>query len=497
MGETMQKRKKTGFTMVEMMVAMFLSTIVLSAIYGVWIRIQREIARSNTRQTLQNEMRTAANYLQKDLKSVKEGTFEAPGGQSADGSSLHIIFERFKETEDDKIAQDSTENVEYRLSDGLLTRKTDTSLKILSVSIEGMQIVKSIDAADLGATDLETTDKDFRAGREAKLDVNIVGRKSIPGSRDEVYHVERTSLVMRDEYYKKANRSFVSNFDLAKLEKDAVVEVDASQDATFGPGGAYSEEQLRALSNDQLTGLESTQRDLIRQAQDSITEMNTAIDSTDTGESGWSKFWQGVNVFSTTEGEQVRDLRKDLADADTKDQVNSVLNKLSDYTRDKEEQFLIRSVPGYSSMSAAQKDLYKEAYEMKLQDRTIDGSYKLLSEQAAKDGKTPPEAPQKIIDVATGIAEGEGSKTYIDEAGNTVQISNEASSTRSTSDLKSAYDNIDLSWMGEFNKEPDDVGIYNAAKSLISQGKAKLNVIELRDTSEDNVALIQQVKTGR
>ena len=492
----MKNRRKTGFTLVEVMVAIFLSTIVLTAIYGVWIRVQREIAKSHARQTLQSELRTASNYLQKDLKSVKEGTFEAPGGQSTDGSSLHITFERFKESEEGKIAQDSTEKVEYNLSDGLLTRKSTTDLKILSVNVESMQITKSVDAASLGATDLESTDEDFRAGREAKLEINIVGRKNIAGSREEMYHVERTSVVMRDEFYKKTNKNFVSNFDLAKLEKDAVVEVDNSQDASFGPGGAMNEEQLRSLNDDQLTGLENTQKELIEQANDSIDEMNNSIDDTDTGEGNLSKFGQWLNFFSTTEGEKVRGLRSDLEKADSQDEVKSVINKLTDYTKDKEENFLSRSVPGYSSMSAAQKDLYKEAYEMKLQDRTIEGSHQELVKQAEKDGKTPPEAPQKIIDVATGQAEGEGSRTYVDENGKEIQISNEANSSRSTTDLRNAYNNINLSWMGEFNKEPEEVGIYNAAKSLISQGKAKLNVIEMRDTSSENVALIQRVKAS-
>ena len=492
----MKNRRKTGFTLVEVMVAIFLSTIVLTAIYGVWIRVQREIAKSHARQTLQNELRTASNYLQKDLKSVKEGTFEAPGGQSADGSSLHVTFERFKESEEGKIAQDSTEKVEYRLSDGLLTRKSTTDLKILSVNVESMQITKSVDSASLGATDLESTDEDFRAGREAKLEINIVGRKNIAGSREEMYHVERTSVVMRDEFYKKTNKNFVSNFDLAKLEKDAVVEVDNSQDASFGPGGARNEEQLRSLNDDQLTGLENTQKELIKQANDSIDEMNNSIDDTDTGEGNLSKFGQWLNFFSTTEGEKVRGLRSDLEKADSQDEVKSVINKLTDYTKDKEDNFLSRSVPGYSSMSAAQKDLYKEAYEMKLQDRTIEGSHQELVKQAEKDGKTPPEAPQKIIDVATGQAEGEGSQTYVDESGKEIQISNEANSSRSTTELRNAYNNINLSWMGEFNKEPEEVGIYNAAKSLISQGKAKLNVIEMRDTSTENVALIQRVKAS-
>jgi len=490
----MKSHRNRGFTLAEVMVAIFLSTILLTAIYGVWIRVQREIARSNTRQTLQSELRAAANSLQKDLKSIREGSFEAPGGQAADGTSLNVRFERFKETEDGKIAQDTTEKVEYRLSDGLLTRTSPSDVKILSVHVESMQIAKSVDAAGIGAGDLESTDEDFRAGREAKLDINIVGRKIITGTRDEMYHVERTSVVMRDEYYKKTNKNFMSNFDLAKLNKDEIVEKDATQDASFGPGGAMNEEQLRSLNDDQLNGLESTQKGLIQQAKDSIDDMNESIDDTDTGESGWSKFWNGVAFWDTNEGEKVRGMRSDLEKADSQADVKKVLDNLGEYTKDKEESFLGKSVPGYSSMSAAQKDLYKEAYEMKLQDRAIEGSHNVQVEQAEKDGKTPPDKPVKVIDIVTGAAEGEGSKTYEDEDGKQVTISGASGSSRSTAELKSAYDSIDLSWMGEFNKEPDDVGIYNAAKSLISQGKAKLNVIEMRDTSEDNVELIQKVK---
>ena len=133
--------------------------------------------------------------------------------------------------------------------------------------------------------------------------------------------------------------------------------------------------------------------------------------------------------------------------------MKSVLTKLNEYTKDKEETFLSRSVPGYSSMSAAQKELYKEAYEMKLQDRTIEGSHQELVKQAEKDGKTPGSA-SKIIDVATGDAEGQGSQTYVDGEGNTVQIDDEANSSRSTTELRNAYNNINLGWMGEFNKEP-------------------------------------------
>ncbi|MDD3000102.1 MAG: hypothetical protein PHV05_13650, partial [Candidatus Riflebacteria bacterium] len=275
---------------------------------------------------------------------------------------------------------------------------------------------------------------------------------------------------------------------------------DTTQDASFGPGGLLSEEQLQSLTKDQLTGMEETQNGLIKQAQDSLKEMNSAISDTDTGEGFWSKLGSALNIFSTSEGEKVRDLRADLKGADTKTDVKDVLTKLEKYTKDKEEDFLSRSIRGYSSMSAAQKDVYKEAYEMKLQDRTLEGSHKLLVEQAEKDGTKPPETPTKIIDIATGKAVFESediATTYTDGDGNVVNISGDSSSTRSNADLRTAYDAINLGWMGDFNEEPEEVGIYSAAKSLISQGNAKLNVIEMRDTSQENLDLIKKVKASK
>ena len=65
-----QNRKK-AFTLVEVMVAVLLLTVVLTAIYQVWSKVQQGIARSHTRQALQTELRNAANYMSNDFKSIK------------------------------------------------------------------------------------------------------------------------------------------------------------------------------------------------------------------------------------------------------------------------------------------------------------------------------------------------------------------------------------------------------------------------------------------
>jgi type II secretory pathway component PulJ len=469
-------------TLVEVMVAIFISTIVLTAIYGVWIRVQRQIARSNAKQTLQHELRTAANHLAKDLKAIREGTFEAPPGeQSADGTAMKISFDRFIETEDEKIAQDSTTKVEYSLKNGLLTRKTDDSLDILSVNVDSMIIARAVDEASLGATDLESTDEDFKAGREAMLDVAITGKKRIAGSRDEMYHIERTSLVMRDEYYKNTNKTYISNFDLAKLETDEVMVNDSSQDVNFGPGGAFTLEQLENLDPDQLRGMRDTQNELYNQANEAFNNINDNINNTETG----NDFLDTLAFWSDSEGEKVADMKDDLEDADTQEEVEAAVNALETYAEGKEESFLSRSVSGWSSMSQEDKMLYKKAYDLKVQDRAI----KAANEKAKEDNPDAEESPM-MIDLVTEVQD----QTYEDESGTqTISASQNEELQEEARELKDAYDRISLDWMGEFGDEDEEIQAYNAVKSLITQGRSKLDTIEMRDQAKENRDLIDQV----
>ncbi|GAB4269712.1 MAG: hypothetical protein Kow0029_05910 [Candidatus Rifleibacteriota bacterium] len=475
----MTRKNKRAMTLVEVMVATFLSTIVLTAIYGVWTRVSRQIARSNAKQTLQNELRRAANYMEKDFKAIKEGTFEAPPGeQSADGTSIKISFDRFIETQDGKIAQDSTERVEYRLSNGLLTRTSDTDKKILSTNVESLVIAKAVDEASLGATDLETTDEDFKAGREAMLDISITGKRKIAGSSNEVYHIEKTSLVMRDEYYKKTNKTYVSNFDLAKLEKDDVMTADNTQDAQFGPDGQLNLEQIKDLDKDQLEGMKATQEDLLRQANESIDSINQNIDDTETG----NNFLDTLAFWSDSEGEKVAKMKKELENADTTEELKNAVKALEDYASQKEEVFLGRSVPGWNTMSQEDKMLYKKAYDMKVQDRTI----KAANEAAKKDNPDAKESPL-MIDLATQVQD----QTYEDETGTqTISASQNQALQEEAAALRRAYDNIDIGWMGEFGEEDEEVQAYNAAKSLVNQGKSKLDIVDMRDNAQKNIETI-------
>ncbi len=491
----MIKRTKRGITLIEMMVAVFISTIVLAAVYGVWMRVQRQIARSHAKQTLQNDLRAIANQMEKDFKAIKEGSFEAPPGeQSADGTSMHISFDRFVETEEGKIAQDSTMHVDYLLRNGMLIRTTDSSQKILSVNIDTLTLTKAVDEASLGATDLESTDEDFKAGREAKLDIAIAGKKRISGSVDEMYQIERTSLVMRDEYYRKTNKSYVSNFDLAKKNVDEVMVNDSSQDANFAPNAEYTEEMLSALDADQLRGMRATQEGILGQANDAFNQINDDINRTDCGvggagatadEVGAALFgWLGAEVEDST---LVFRMKERLKSAQNATDVVNVTQELESFAADKERDFYALAIPGYSSMSDEDKMLYKKAYDMKVQDRTIAKANDKMREENPDHQDIP-----NMIDTYTSAQ----STEITDEQGTRTISADENQRNSDADEVRSAYDRITLDWMDDDDRK-DEVEAYDAAKILISQARAKRDTIEMRDRSERNIALIDNALNRR
>ena len=481
------KNRKRAFTLVEVMVAVLLLTVVLTAIYQVWSKVQQGIARSHTRQALQTELRNAANFMSNDFKSIKfsEDTFKLT--ESEDGKSFSMSFERFVENKDeekDKLVMDIVDTVKYDLKNNILTRIGDKKTKILSSHCDGVSISRAAaDASDSGA--LENSDEDFKAGREAQLDITITGKKIVPGNGEEMYHVEKTSVVMRNEYSKKVNKTFISTFDLTKKETDEVIQEGNNQ--MLEVGGLLDPEFLKTLDDDVLSGMDEEQKALLQQAEDSLDDLNDSIDDTDTGESGWSKFWGSVAFWSESEGEKVRGLRSDLSDAKTEDEVKSVKEKLEQYTKDKEVDFLSASTGGrYNRMEPEEKELYKRAYDMKVQDRNLEGGYNKLVEE--KGEEEAGEKPSLMIDTLTGqntssvtIQNSDGTTSTI--AGNTVSEENQK--------LIDAYNSIDLSWMGEYGEEEDDVGIYNAARQLISEADSKIDLIRLRDNCNTNIANIE------
>ena len=477
-------RNKAAFTLVEVMVGIMLTTIVLTSIYLVWSRVQRGIQRSHTRQVLQNEMRNIANYMQNDFKSIKydEETFSLSEG---DNGNFTMSFDKFKEVgeNEEKLTSDSVEKVTYTLKNSMLTRSGNNT-KILSVHCDGVNIVRSSETST-GDTELEDFDEDFKAAREAKLDIEITGRMTVKGTGEEMYHVEKTSVVMRNEYSKNVNKTFVSTFDLTKKDLSEVVVAGDASSLQIG-NGVLDLEYLKTLNDDVLSGMLSSQNDMLKSTLEQLERLNDAIDDTDTGEGALEKFGDWLAFWSEDDGEKVRNYRDKLADAESKSDVEAAQKEIKKYTDEKEEEFLKNSVTGYDKMTQQQKDIYKKAYDMKVQDRNIKGAHDKQVENA-KEGETI-EEPKYVIDTLKGNSNAEeyeiigkdGQKdTALTSASNEMTEENKA--------VVAAYEEINLDWMGEFGEEKEEVGAYNAAKSLLTQADTKLDVINMRDNCLANI----------
>ena len=510
---------KRAFTLVEIMVAIMMTTIVLTSIFMVWSKIQRGISRSATKQKLQNELRKVANYMQNDFKSIK---YEADTFKISEPTDTNFTmsFEKFKDTEDNKLAQDSTEKVTYEKKGNMLVRTADKS-NILTMSCDEITIQQAKEE-NTGLGD------DFEAAREAKLDISISGFMKVPGTGEEMYHVEKTSVVMRDEYNKNTNKTFLSTFDLNKRNTSDVIVEDTTSDGVLEMGQALDLEFLKTLNDDVLQGMDQSQIDQRDQAMERLEELNQAIKDTDTGESGWSKFWGHVAFWNTNEGEKVRDMRSDLAkikadvNKNEKDldkikkgyekaikEVEDVKERLQKYTKDKETQFLNDSTGGrYSSMSAEEKKIYERAYEMRLQDRNIEGGYNKQYEDASEEERSSMTRPTLNIDRLSGNytltkeeleakdTDGSTVKTteIRDKDGNKIELSTSAR-TEENQKILDAYNQINLDWMGDFGKEEESIGIYNAAKQLITQADTKIDVLRMQQTCQENIAKIETAMT--
>ncbi|HMM60312.1 MAG TPA: prepilin-type N-terminal cleavage/methylation domain-containing protein, partial [Candidatus Rifleibacterium sp.] len=73
----MLNNRNTGFTLVELMVAAALASLVLGSAFGIWSYTRRNLARTSTRQILQQDATRILTQLKADLKAAKAETFKA------------------------------------------------------------------------------------------------------------------------------------------------------------------------------------------------------------------------------------------------------------------------------------------------------------------------------------------------------------------------------------------------------------------------------------
>ncbi|MBF0548283.1 MAG: prepilin-type N-terminal cleavage/methylation domain-containing protein [Candidatus Riflebacteria bacterium] len=499
------KPRKKAFTLVEVLIALVLASFVLGIAFALWSRVSREVSRSSTRQVLQHQLRMAMDIMSRDLKSIKTGTLKAPPDkQSSDGSKVYFEFEKFVELDNGKLAENTTEKVAYELNGSLLTRKSGSDVKILSVNIFSLEMARGVDKSNLSTTNLETANPDQERALNARLDITLTGQKRAPGTRIIETHVERTSVIMRDEYQKTVNKNYLSTNQVAQLGTDKVSNTDQNT-SFFSASGTFTLDQLANLSADQLNNLETSQKNLLEQAQKNLTDMNSNIHDVNTG-GGW---FSDVNLgflgrFGNTDVQNANDLKSAIEQATSQNDLKSALDKDNDYIKSKEAKFISSTFPDKFPTATSIDDLrnsqdadkraeyerYKKAYDLLVQDRAMQAAYQKLitSSPAPNPVPAPPEsavdrataAPTKNPDVPETDAQFQARVTEAQE-------------------LKKVCDagKQNLTWMGTPGQETTEIKAYEAAKMLYNYGQSKSELLGMRDDSKTNVDLIQQAKSGK
>ncbi|MBP5470543.1 MAG: prepilin-type N-terminal cleavage/methylation domain-containing protein, partial [Candidatus Riflebacteria bacterium] len=484
---------KKAFTLVEIMVAILMTTIVLTAAYTIWSRIQRGIAISNTKQILQSELRNVANFMQNDFKSIKMDDTNTIEVKEDNSGNFTISFKKFAETEDGKLAQDSVEDIKYTLNNSMLSRQSSLGKKILSLNCEGVTIQNAVEDINLQGgnnVSLETLNESFKDGRKAKLEITITGKKRIPGSNEDMYHVEKTSVVMREEYSKNINKTFISNFDLQKKESDKII---VAGDASNFGDGSLSYEYLITLNDEALKAVEDTQKELKSNTEQRMDDCNKQIKDTSTGQGALGKALDWLCFWSDSDEEKVDDWRDDLAKAETKSGVEKVKKEMVDWKGDKDEKFLDKSTDNdkcpkkYSDMSKEEQEIYQLAYDMKVQDRVAKKAYDKQCENL-EDGEEAPSEPELSIDRYQNGTKGNQTDVK-DDKGNVVDLSSSSKSQEDSAKVEkvvAAYNNINLDWMDEGGNE-QELNTYSACKTLISYADTKVDIIDMLDKYKSNL----------
>ena len=473
--------KKSGFTLVEVMVAVFISTIVLSSAYMIWSRVQLGISKSVTKQNLQNELRKVANYMQNDFKSIKFHDSEDENDTDADKAvkitgddkNFTMTFQKFKEVEEsdkNKLTQDVVENVKYSLNSNVLMRTSGNSNKMLSAHCDGITITTAAgDNNEEG--DYQNATEDVKMAKEAQLNIEITGKMIVPGSGEEMFHTEKTSVVMRNEYYKKINNNYKSNFDLAKIDADDIIgeEEAGVLSGNFEEDPEKLKEYLNKLDTEVLGNMQTSEEEVKKSLENNLEEINKTIADIAPEDVPWyEKLWANItSVFGDDEQSytQFKEARADLEKANTVKEANDAIKDLKIKIEKQEKGFYVKAYTkqSFDSMTTEEKTTFRRAYDMAVQEKTLNDAYEQLEDKSG--GK-----PKSNIEVLK-------------------EALKEGKATEEQKKIIDIYNDINLDWMEDSDSE---IGIYKANKQLMDQANTKLELLKSKETTERNIDAIKE-----
>ncbi|MBU1109696.1 MAG: type II secretion system GspH family protein [Candidatus Riflebacteria bacterium] len=493
----MNVRKKSGFTLVELMVVAVLSSMVAGAAMNIWSYARRNISKTTTRQILQMDAQRILTQFKADMKAAKADTFKSTD------NPMTLEFKRYVVSQEDntKLSADKVEDVKYAFTKPILRRQVTGSFqKTLSTNVENIRIRRK---------ELTDAQRETDAYLEARVDISLDLAAMAPGTGSEEKFSQHTSAVIRDEFYTLANKE---REEVLTKAAEVAEEIDKNTDSSF-----FNEElnaaSLSNLTEKQLANLQKTQEDAVEDAKASLKELDDRIDSVDTGKKWWQVAW-----WSNDEGADVKKMREDLAkikcpDTGTlpakedktrpSDKVDGVLERINGKIVTLEAKFFGKSYEGTPILDADSADsetkrlaaLQKKAYDMKLTDRQIDKAMEKMTEDEKVEAKA--NNVNKMIDTFNRTPEEIREEFRISAVVPEGSDEFEVMVQRELKDqkfIRDQYAACKLDWMDSSSEDANAIKAYEGAKQLKSLAESKKETLRIKEMALDNMAEIEEAK---
>lgn len=494
----MKQNNRRGVTLVELMVAAALASLVLGSAMGIWSYSRRNLARTSARQILQQDATRILSQLKVDLKAAKAETFKGTE------SPMSLEFSRYVVDQNDntKLSAEKTEQVKYLFTKPILRRAlAGKAAKTMSNSVENIVISRKA---------ISEAQKETDAYLEARVDIALEMGNKVPGTKIEERFTQHTSVVIRDEFYALVNKDRQEVFEVAK---EVVEEIGKPADSQFF-NDQLDADALQSLTDEQLDDLDETQKVNLEDAKKGVKEINDRISDVDTGKKWWQGFFFGLGA--NEEGAEVKELRDKLKDIECKDenipakdsgnrasdQAQKIADELQEKIKELDKEFMAEAFKDQTLFNADSTDAevkkkaeqQRRAYDMKVMDRQIEKAVAEMSEEDRKKAEEANELPKKMIDQFVRT-EAEIRKE-IESSGIVAPGEIDAMVAKEVAEmtfLQSQYNSCKLEWM-DTSDDQNKIKAYDAAKQLKNLADSKKETLVLKEMAIDNQVEIAKAR---
>ncbi len=498
------KHKTKGTTLIEIVVVTALASMVLGSAMGIWSFARRNMSRTATKQTLQQDSTRILTHLAADLKAAKGETF------SSTNDPLSLEFTRYAVNPEDntKLSSEITQKIKYTFNKPVLRRYVDGKLKqTLSYGVTNIQINRK---------ELSAEEKEKDPYLEARVDIVLEMGQRAPGTTAEEHFIKHTSVVIRDEFYSLVNKDRSDVFEEAA---EVAVEIVKENDSNFFKD-ELDAESLKSLTDAQLDDLEESQKVDLEEAINGLKEIDKQIDKVETGDG----FFSNALWWKNQDAEDVQKLKDKLEDLEYKkkkngipvipgkdsgercsDKADDIIDELEGKIKDLDKDFMQKAfgnsyVDPETATTDEQKelaDLQKRAFDMRVSDRQVDKAIEEMDEDEKAQAEADGSIPKKMIEYYTRseaeIRE-EIKTSGIAEEGSAEFNSMVAKEVKKMNDLKEMYDDCSLEAFDDGSIEEKSVKAYEAAKQLKGLAESKKDTFKLVELAVDNLAEIDEAR---